>query len=77
MRVYITDSKGNDEPFDINESDTVKSLKEKLINRNGVKENCQLLFNGDFLEDDKELSVYEIEENNKIIYVGAFLAGLI
>jgi hypothetical protein len=34
-----------------------------------------LHFNGDFLEDDKEISEYEIQEDEPVIYVHQFRGG--
>ena len=77
MKIYIIDSKGKREPFDIDENDLVLTLRNKAINRLRIKNDTQFLFNGMILEDNEALSTYDVEEGENIIYCGAFIAGIL
>jgi hypothetical protein len=77
MKIYIQDSKGKREPFDIDENDLVLTLRNKAIDRLRIKNDTQFLFNGNILEDNEALSTYDVEEGAIIIYCGAFIAGIL
>jgi hypothetical protein len=77
MKIYIQDSKGKREPFDIDENDLVLTLRNKAIDRMRIKNDTQFLFNGNILEDNEALSTYDVEEGVVIIYCGAFIAGIL
>jgi hypothetical protein len=77
MKIFIQDSKGTKEPFDIDENDFVLTLRNKAINRLRIKNDIQFLFNGSILEDNEALSTYDVEEGAIIIYCGAFIAGIL
>jgi hypothetical protein len=75
MRILIMDTAGKREFIEVNQNDKVKDFKEKLANKKGINTDIKLHFNGDFLEDDKEISEYEIQEDEPVIYVHQFRGG--
>ena len=77
MRVIIIDSKFKEVAIDIDENNTIKEVKQKIINTlKMTHKEIMLAFNGESLEDDKLVSDYEIELNSKIVYLGKFIAGI-
>ena len=75
MKIFVVDSKNTQIPFEINENDTVKTLKEKIKSKMGINKDIILHVNGEILEDDKQILDYDIEENSFVTYVTQFRAG--
>lgn len=75
MKVFITDSKNRRLCFDIEESDTVNTLKNKFKNKDNINKEVELLFNGNILENEQAISDLDIKNGDNIIYLGEFTAG--
>ena len=76
MKLLIRDSKGNTNPINIMESDSVKELRDQIRIKNNITGDIELIFNGTILDDSKTLYEYQISEGNTIDYLGQFNAGL-
>ena len=75
MKIFVVDSKNTKIPFEVNENDTVKSLKETIKVKMGVNKEIVLHMNGKIFEDNQKLDEYDIEENSVVTYVTQFRAG--
>lgn len=76
MRVVIVDSQNNKEIIEINQSDSIKDVKEKIKNKKGINSDDLILhINGVILEENDRVDDYDIEENSCIIYMGKFRGG--
>ena len=70
MKIFISDAKNRKFPIEVNENDTIKTLKEKIKLKKRVDGNIPLLFNADILKDDEKLREYGIEEGDVITVLG-------
>ena len=70
--ILIQDSKSVKKPFEINDKEYVKDLKQKIKAKMGINKRIILLFDGEELEDDELISSYNVRENDQITYVGNF-----
>jgi len=76
MKILIVDTSNQRETFEINEYDKVKVLKEKIHSKKGLNDDITLHFNGDIIDEEKTIHDYDIQENDVIIYLGKFRAGI-
>jgi hypothetical protein len=76
MKILIVDTLNQRETFEINANDKVKVLKEKIHNKKGLNDDITLHYNGDIIEEEKTIQEYDIQENDVIIYLGKFRAGI-
>jgi hypothetical protein len=76
MKILIVDTSNKRETFEINKDDKVKVLKEKIHNKKGLNGDITLHFNGDIIDEEKAINDYDIQENDVIIYLGKFRAGI-
>ena len=76
MKILIVDTSNQRETFEINANDKVKALKEKIHNKKGLNDDIILHYNGDIIEEEKTIQEYDIQENDVIIYLGKFRAGI-
>lgn len=75
MKVFIVDTSNKKEFININKSDYIKDIKEKIKIKKGINTDIYLHVNGIILEDNNQVNDYDIEENNCIIYTGTFRGG--
>lgn len=75
MKIFVVDSKNKPIPFEINEFDTVKDLKDKIKKKMGINKDILLHMNGAIFEDKEKLEEYEIEENSYITCTIQFRGG--
>ncbi len=76
MKVVIVDSQNNKEMIEINPSDSIKDVKEKIKNKKGINSDDIILhINGVILEENDRIDDYDIEEGSFIIYMGKFRGG--
>ena len=66
MRILVTDSKGKQEAFEINENEYIKDVKEKIKTKLGIN-----------LDIVNKISDYDIENNSVIVYMGKFRGGFL
>ena len=52
MKIFVNDSKNNQFSVNLDLSDNIGKLKEKIISEKKVQGNIELIFNGMLLEDD-------------------------
>lgn len=76
MKVLIVDTSNEREIFEINKTDKVQILKEKIASKKGINGDITLHINGEILEENQTIEDCEIEENDTIIYLGKFSAGI-
>ena len=61
MRIVIKKLDSQKEPFDMDEKDTVRQLKEMLAEKSGIdKEQIRLILKGQPLLDDKVYLVHDV-----------------
>ena len=70
MRIKLKDSRGLTETFEVDKNMTIEEVKKMT----GQADN-EWMYCGDFLEDDKTFSDYDIEEGCEIIFIARFEAG--
>jgi hypothetical protein len=75
MKIIVNDSKNNQFSVDLDLSDSIKTLKDKIKSQKNVKGNIELLFNGMLLEDDDIVIRCGLDNNSIINYIGEFPAG--
>lgn len=75
MKIFVNDSKNNQFSVNLDLSDDIAKLKEKIISEKKVQGNIELIFNGMLLEDDDIVIRCGLEENSIINYIGEFPAG--
>ena len=68
MKIFISD-RNKRYIIEVNENDTIKTLKEKIKFQIGANERIKLLFRGKILEDDEKLSNCSIKECNTILLI--------
>ena len=71
----IMDSTGKSEFIEVNPDEKVRDVKERLANKKGINTDIRIHFNGQFLEDDQNISEYDIQEDEPVIYVAQFRSG--
>ncbi len=76
MRVFIVDSQNVKEPIEISPNDTIKDVKEKIMNKKGINlDDIILHCNGVVLEENDKVDDYDIEEDVSIVFMGKFRGG--
>ena len=73
MKIFVIDTRNNQEMIEINENDFVKDIEDKLRIRKKIKGRIHLHFNGDILEENEKISSYDIQDNDRIIFLGNFI----
>ena len=68
MDIFISD-RNKKFRIEVNENDTIKTLKEKIKFQTGSNERIKLLFSGKILEDCEKISKYSIEECDIILMI--------
>lgn len=67
MHIFVKTLTGKTETFNVNQSDTVKDIKEKIQEKNGVSTNKQrLIFTGKQLEDHQTMEQYNIKKDSTL-----------
>lgn len=67
FQIYIKTLTGKLTKYDVELNDTIKTIKNKINNKENIPVNNQrLVFNGKVLKDDKTISYYNIQENDII-----------
>jgi hypothetical protein len=75
MKLYIRDSKNETKTIFIMESDSVDTLKNEIKNKFGITTNIELIFNGNILQENDQLSDLGITDEQTIEFQGQFTAG--
>jgi hypothetical protein len=75
MKLYIRDSKNETKTIFIMESDSVATLKNEIKNKFGIITNIELIFNGNILQENDQLSDLGITDEQTIEFQGQFTAG--
>jgi hypothetical protein len=75
MKLYIRDSKNETKTIFIMESDSVATLKNEIKNKFGITTNIELIFNGNILQENDQLSDLGITDEQTIEFQGQFIAG--
>ena len=75
MRIYVLNSKNEMYPLEINEDDYIKDIKIKITHKIRIFNEFNLVYNGQILEDDEQISSYDITDGNTINYIERFNAG--
>jgi ubiquitin len=66
-QIFIKTLQGKTLTVEVNDSDTIADVKQKIQDKEGIPPDQQrLVFNGKQLEDDKTIQDYAIEENSNI-----------
>ena len=66
-QIFIRSSKNNPIPLILDAADTIKNIKTKIKEEEGIDPDKQrLIFNGRFLEDSKTLADYNIEKESTL-----------
>ena len=78
MKIFIKLLNGKSFDFEVNQNDTIKSIKEKISDKEEIPINCiRLIYFGKQLEDDKTLIDYGITiRNDPTIHAVFKLKGL-
>jgi len=67
MQIFVKKLTGKIETFNVNQSDTVKDIKEKIQEKDGVSMNKQrLIFAGKQLEDHRTMEQYNIKKESTV-----------
>jgi hypothetical protein len=75
MKLYIRDSKNETKTIFIMESDSVATLKNEIKNKFDITTNIELIFNGNILQENDQLSDLGITDEQTIEFQGQFTAG--
>jgi ribosomal protein S13 len=75
MKLYIRDSKNETKTIFIMESDSVDTLKNEIKNKFDITTNIELIFNGNILQENDQLSDLGITDEQTIEFQGQFTAG--
>lgn len=79
MKIKVKDSKDRLVTIDnLSEFTTVTELKKKIKDSTGfiLNDNINLIFDGNILEDEDNLGKYNVSENDVLIYLANFDAGI-
>ena len=67
MQIFVKSLTGKIETFNVNQLDTVKEIKEKIQEKEGVSTNKQrLIFAGKQLEDHRTMEQYNIKKESTV-----------
>ena len=67
FQIIIKNEYGKEFTIDVEPTDTIEKVKLKILNKKGIPLNIQYLrYNGDLLEDNKDLSFYDIRKDKNI-----------
>jgi len=76
MQIFVKALTGKTLTFDVEPSDSIESIKDKIFDKEGVALEVQMLvFGGKRLENGKTLAEYKIEENSMLYMVIPFRSG--
>ena len=74
MKIFIVDSANKRMALDVESSDNIFKVKEKIAKKNNSSNNMMvLIFNGRILEDNFTIEQLKIKEGMEINYLGQFL----
>ena len=75
MKIYFSNSRNEIFSLQINENDYIKDVKIKMTHKIRISSEFNLLYNGEILEDDQQISSSNIEDGSTITYVELFKSG--
>ncbi len=76
MQIFVKNLSGKTIAFDVELSDTIQSVKEKVTQRDGIPvEQQRLIYSGKQLENAKTLSEYDIQKDGTLHLVLRILGG--
>ena len=76
VQIFVKDIRNKTHTFELPLNTTILELKEKLVEKTGLKVNAQrLIVNGKPLEDSKTLEYYGIKLNQTILQLARLLGG--
>ena len=77
MQVFVKTLIGQTITLEVYPSDTVRTLKEKIQEKDDIPPNQQrLIYNGRHLEDEEKISYYDIQNLSTIHLVMRVLGGM-
>ena len=67
QQIFIKNMAGDVKTYEVEDTDTVAQLKQKIHDKDGVPPTQQrLVFNGKELDDDKSMADYQMEEHSTV-----------
>ena len=79
MKIKVRDSKDRLVTIEnLSEFTTVRELKQKIKDSTGyiLNDNINLIYDANILEDEDNLGKYNVSENDVLIYLSNFIAGI-